>query len=306
VGDHLEPPEVVAGEGAFVKAIVYIDGAKHRIFTDQRHAKDRFEVELLDRLEIAKAPVVHRVVGTQRLPGVDNVSGNPAAELELRLLDRFTVHVPSGSYLEDIAPGKQEETSLGACYLDHCIHDQPEQIIEHDPGVEVAVDLHELEKDLALGLQNTELIFLIQPFEGLQEVVRRQVNSLICVLLGDMLEKDLRLTNLNAVSRPQLFAKNQDTVDHRTVAALEIDNLKAAFLPLNLAMHPRAADIGNLDRILVRTPDRSYSLADLENGLITVFGYDQLWPLTRTIGALLMWLATHIEEDLPKLKKSRK
>jgi hypothetical protein len=40
--------------------------------------------------------------------------------------------------------------------------------------------------------------------------------------------------------------------------------------------------------------------------LITVFGYDQLWPLTRTIGALLMWLATHIEEDLPKIKKSRK
>ena len=121
-----------------------------------------------------------------------------------------------------------------------------------------------------------------------------------------MLEKDLRLTNLNAVSRPQLFAKNQDTVDHRTVAALEIDNLKAAFLPLDLAMHPRTADIGNLDRILVRTPDRSYSLADLENGLITVFGADQLRPLTRTIGAFLMWLATHIEEDLPKIKKSRK
>ena len=121
-----------------------------------------------------------------------------------------------------------------------------------------------------------------------------------------MLEKDLRLTNLNTVARPQLLAKNQDTVDHRTVAALEIDNLKTAFLPLDLAMQPRTADIGNLDRILVRTPDRSYPLVDLENGLITVFCQDQLRQLTHTIGTLLMWLATHIEEDLPRNKKSRK
>ncbi|MEC8895284.1 MAG: hypothetical protein VX675_03085, partial [Planctomycetota bacterium] len=40
-----------------------------------------------------------------------------------------------------------------------------------------------------------------------------------------------------------------------------------------------------------------------ENGLITVFCQNQLRQLTRTIGTLLMWLATHIEEDLPRIRK---
>ena len=69
VRHHLQPPEVVAGKGVLIEAVIKVDSAQDNIPIGDRDTENRLEVELLDRIHITQSPVIHRVSGAERFPG---------------------------------------------------------------------------------------------------------------------------------------------------------------------------------------------------------------------------------------------
>ena len=113
--------------------------------------------------------------------------------------------------------------TLGAGDLDHRVDDQVEKILEHDLGVQIAIDLQQLQEDLSFLLHHLDLSFLLEPGQGLEKVVGRQIDRLLGVLRGDVLKEQPGLADLDAVSRTELFPEDENAVDQRAVAALQAD-----------------------------------------------------------------------------------
>ena len=111
--------------------------------------------------------------------------------------------------------------------------------------------------------------------------------------MGDVLKEDLGLSDLDTVARSQLLAKNKDPVDHRAIAALEINNLVATLLALDLAVLAGAADVVNLNRILMRPPQGRNLMPNLKYLLMTVFSNNQLGPPADTAGVFILLFTAH-------------
>src|SRR5690606_36989361 len=80
-------------------------------------------------------------------------------------------------------------------------------------------------------------------------------------------EVHTRLPHFDAVARTKLFSQDEDAVDERAVAALEVDDLVDSVAADDLAMSARAIDVVDLDRVLVRSSDRCRASGELDGAL---------------------------------------
>src|SRR5690606_38752195 len=102
--------------------------------------------------------------------------------------------------------------------------------------VELTGEVEELEEDRPLLLEDLERIVDVELIERHEEAIGRQVDRVLRAIGGDVLEVHARLPHFDAVARTKLFSQDEDAVDERAVAALEVDDLVDSVAADDLAM----------------------------------------------------------------------
>ena len=223
VGEALQRLEVLLAEHAARDAVVDVDDADRGAALAKRHAQHRARRDLVNRLELREPVVGSRVDRDQRVAAHRHALGDRARERLLGAHDGLALEVAGDGDGHPLRRLEDQEAALGLGQLDDVVHDQVEDAVEIELGVERRCD----------ALETLELIGLPGQRCLVEPVALPGPGRLLALQLGGQaLQVDVRAADLETVAGLHGAAVDALAVQIRSVGRSLVEDQQLVPRPL--------------------------------------------------------------------------